>query len=268
MDVQKIGLFLAALRRERGLTQEQLGEQLGVTNKTVSRWEKGNYLPPVEMLQSLSEFYNVSINELLSGERLTEREYREKAEENIKSALDNSFTLKEKIAFYKKKWSREHRGSLIAVALLVLALYAWGFCYDGRGLQLLAMGAAFFCSLIRYNRMMAYVEARAFDPAIGEDPEESGRTVLMRRIRVSGLILLAVSIWLCVDLGYNFFSALVPEINDGLTVRGVFGQLFFGSDGRRWSLENYFRGFMAAFAAAGMLGIGNIALACAREETR
>ena len=47
MDMQKIGSFLAALRKERNLTQDELGAQIGVTNKTISRWETGNYLPPV-----------------------------------------------------------------------------------------------------------------------------------------------------------------------------------------------------------------------------
>ena len=46
MDMISIGKFIAALRKEKGLTQEQLGEKLGVTNKTVSRWETGTYLPP------------------------------------------------------------------------------------------------------------------------------------------------------------------------------------------------------------------------------
>ena len=59
MDTIKIGNFLAELRKEQGLTQEALGEKIGVTNKTVSRWENGNYLPPVEMLQELSKLYNI-----------------------------------------------------------------------------------------------------------------------------------------------------------------------------------------------------------------
>ena len=80
MDMIKIGEFLAKLRKEQGWTQEQLGEKLGVTNKTVSRWEKGNYLPPVEMLQMMSEVYGLTINEILSGERLTQEQYRQKAE--------------------------------------------------------------------------------------------------------------------------------------------------------------------------------------------
>ena len=83
MDTQKIGKFLAELRKERNLTQDELGEKIGVTNKTVSRWENGNYLPPVEILQILSNLYNVSINELLSGERLNDEHYKENAEERL-----------------------------------------------------------------------------------------------------------------------------------------------------------------------------------------
>ncbi|MDE7337169.1 MAG: helix-turn-helix domain-containing protein [Clostridia bacterium] len=83
MDLQKIGNFLAQLRKDKNLTQEELGEQIGVTNKTVSRWENGNYLPPVEILQLLSKFYDVSINELLSGERLNDVVYKQNAEEYI-----------------------------------------------------------------------------------------------------------------------------------------------------------------------------------------
>ena len=65
MDTIKVGNFLKVLRKEKGLTQEMLGAQIGVTNKTISRWENGNYLPPVECLKVLAEFYDVSINEII-----------------------------------------------------------------------------------------------------------------------------------------------------------------------------------------------------------
>ena len=52
MDMQKIGSFLAELRKEKNLTQDELGAQIGVTNKTISRWETGNYLPPVKQITS------------------------------------------------------------------------------------------------------------------------------------------------------------------------------------------------------------------------
>ena len=96
MDIEKIGRYLAKLRHKHNLTQEQLAEKLGVTNKTVSRWETGKYLPPVEALQQLSEFYKITINEILSGQELNHEEYKEKAEENIKSVLKvSAFTLQD-----------------------------------------------------------------------------------------------------------------------------------------------------------------------------
>ena len=103
MDMVKMGSFLAELRKERRLTQAELGEKLGVTNKTVSRWETGSYMPPVEALEELSRLYGLTINELLSGRKLTAEEYREMAESNIRETLKASaFELKEKQMFFKK----------------------------------------------------------------------------------------------------------------------------------------------------------------------
>ena len=100
MDQIKIGKFIAALRKDKGLMQEQLGEKLGVTNKTISRWENGNYMPDVEMLSLLSKEFGVSINELISGEQLWAEDFKKAADDNLVTALNNStFTLKEKIVF-------------------------------------------------------------------------------------------------------------------------------------------------------------------------
>lgn len=163
MDNKKIGVFLAELRRREGLTQEQLGERLGVTNKTVSRWENGNYLPPVEMLQAMSRLYGITINEILSGERLTEENYREKAEENIAAALDNSaFSLKEKIDFFKRKWRKEHISTFVLGMLAAVALYTAGILLDN-GLQLCGYLWCIGFLLYQNNQMMIYVEDRAFD---------------------------------------------------------------------------------------------------------
>ena len=104
MDQVKIGKFIAQCRNEKNITQEELGEKLGVTNKTTSRWENGHYLPDIEMMQLLSKEFSISINELISGEKINDLDYKEKAEENLIVALENStFTLKEKIEFHKKE---------------------------------------------------------------------------------------------------------------------------------------------------------------------
>lgn len=68
MDTLKIGKFIALKRKEKKMTQEDLARVLGVTNKTVSRWENGNYMPDLSLLKPLSETLGVSLNELLSGE--------------------------------------------------------------------------------------------------------------------------------------------------------------------------------------------------------
>ena len=109
MDQKKIGQFIAALRQETGLTQAALGERLGVTNKTVSRWENGNYMPDVSLLPQLSKELGVGVNELLSGERIAQdSEYRRKADEAILSAMRSSFSWRHRRAFWRQKWLREH----------------------------------------------------------------------------------------------------------------------------------------------------------------
>lgn len=103
MDQVKIGKFIAALRKEKAMTQEQLGAKLGVTNKTVSRWETGTYLPDVEMLSLLSQEFGVSLNELVAGERLAAEKFQEAADHNLATVLtDSAFTLEERVAFSKR----------------------------------------------------------------------------------------------------------------------------------------------------------------------
>ena len=163
MDVKKIGNFLGELRKEKGFTQEQLGEQLGVTNKTVSRWENGNYLPPVEILQLLSELYGISINELLCAQRLQEREFKEKAEENIRTVLrSSSFTLHEKIDYYKKKWRREHIADYVIGALAVIAFYVCCVILEN-DMEMLAFLMCPILITVLNKRMMTYVEEHVYD---------------------------------------------------------------------------------------------------------
>ena len=168
MDQIKIGKFIGTLRKEKGLTQEQLGEKLGVTNKTISRWENGNYMPDVEMLSLLSKEFDVSINELISGERLLSEDFRKVADSNLVTALDNStFTLKEKIAFFKKKWLHEHIAAIILCVAAWVGLIIW-LTLKLRGNDSYALlGAvggllAVLFYVVLYNRMMIYVEKHAY----------------------------------------------------------------------------------------------------------
>lgn len=72
MDQVKIGSFLRELRKEKILTQEALAEQLGVSNRTISRWETGSNMPDIGMLVEIADYYDVSIPEIINGERKSE----------------------------------------------------------------------------------------------------------------------------------------------------------------------------------------------------
>ena len=69
MDQVKIGKFLAELRKEKEMTQEQLADRLNVARRTVSRWETGSNMPDMDILIELSDFYSVGLREILDGER-------------------------------------------------------------------------------------------------------------------------------------------------------------------------------------------------------
>ena len=69
MDQKKIGLFLKELRREKKLTQEQFAEIIGVTNRSISRWENGINMPDFDLVIEIAKYYDVSIEEILDGER-------------------------------------------------------------------------------------------------------------------------------------------------------------------------------------------------------
>ena len=87
MDQKKTGRFLKELRREKGLTQEQLAERFGVTNRSVSRWENGVNMPDLDLVIDIADYFEVSIDEFLDGERKTEMKDK-KTEEMLRKVAD------------------------------------------------------------------------------------------------------------------------------------------------------------------------------------
>lgn len=118
MDTKKIGKFISENRKRKGLTQEQLGELLGVTNKTISRWENGNYMPDLSLLVPLSETLDISLNELLNGKYITEDKIMETTEKSLKNTINYS---KNMLVQEKRKISI---GIMIFGAFLCFAAFA------------------------------------------------------------------------------------------------------------------------------------------------
>ena len=98
MDQIKIGRFIAKARKSQNITQKQVAEALSISDKTVSKWERGRGLPEVSLMLPLCEVLHISVNELLTGERVSESEYRKKAEENMMNLMQENEENKKRIA--------------------------------------------------------------------------------------------------------------------------------------------------------------------------
>ena len=151
MDQIKTGKFIADERKKKGYTQRQLAEQLGISDKTISKWERGNGFPEISLLLPLCNELDLSVNELLTGERISETEYREKAEENMVNLVKEAQESKKKIIMSAMV------GVLVIVAAVPLFVVAGMFEMQvwtrvllmGIGFVIMVMGIAIACVLDR-----------------------------------------------------------------------------------------------------------------------
>ena len=119
MDLVKIGKFLQELRKENGLTQEQLAERMGVARRTVSRWETGSNMPDLDLLIELSDLYETDLREILSGERKSERMNKE-LKETVMQVAD--YSGEEKARLTRRMHGMFIAGLLGFAAFLVITL--------------------------------------------------------------------------------------------------------------------------------------------------
>lgn len=115
MNQKRIGDFVATLRKEKGITQQELGDYLGVTNKTVSRWETGKYMPDIAIIPDLCKFFGISINEFICGGRVEEDVFRKQADMNILDILTQDKKLRK-----QKQYSEMLGGAGTGLILSVL----------------------------------------------------------------------------------------------------------------------------------------------------
>lgn len=117
MEKRRFGDFISSLRKEKGLTQRELAEALCVTDKAVSRWETGKSYPDIEIMQSIAAYFDVSVNELLQGERIAEKDIVNISDMNLLDAL-------------KRLKKNEERFSVTVVILIVLVMVLAGVFGD------------------------------------------------------------------------------------------------------------------------------------------
>ena len=155
MDQKKVGLFLKTLRKEKNITQEVLAETLNVSSRTVSRWETGSNMPDISLLVELSEFYQVSIPEIINGERKSEKMNQETKDIAIKMA-----------EYSKNELNREKR-EIISALLMVFGVFiiisalaifpnesSWGSIYAIIGGATLTVGIYFRIKFVLVKRVL------------------------------------------------------------------------------------------------------------------
>lgn len=98
MDQIKIGKFIAEIRKEQNFTQRQLADILSISDKTVSKWECGKGLPEVSLMIPLCDALQITVNDLLTGERVSEVDYQKKAEENMMNLINENEENKKRMA--------------------------------------------------------------------------------------------------------------------------------------------------------------------------
>ena len=157
MDQIKIGKFISELRKTKNMTQQQLGEKIGVSSKTISKWETGKGMPDLSSLKPLSVCLEISINELLSGEKIEEEKYADKLEENIINTIEYS----DKQVNNKK--------TLIGILLIVFGVFisfsamsifasesSWGSIYSVLGTIISLVGVSKLTRKLSYGKRLLF----------------------------------------------------------------------------------------------------------------
>ena len=209
MDQKKIGSFLRELRKNEGLTQEQVAEKLGISSRTISRWETGAYMPDISMLVGIAEMYDVDVREIIDGER---------KEENMDSEVKE---VAEKMADYSTmeknnmlKWFKMMGiGTMIISLCLIILNFVRPFAM--RDLMPSLEWRMIFANVISPNALLMYVMlafslvvivfASGKVQSIGQD----SKTVKLTKLIIIASIIIAVAaviesvyaLWLYTQMG-------------------------------------------------------------------
>lgn len=155
MNQEKIGKFIANMRKEKKLTQQDLAEKLNVSDRTIGNWENGRNMPDLSLFKPLCDELGITINELISGEKLKKEVYQEKFEENVIKTIDYSS---------KKINSKTNLIGIILITIGVLLSFtamtilpsdsSWGSVYSVFGLIVSLIGISHFTKKLNYKKRL------------------------------------------------------------------------------------------------------------------
>ena len=130
----ELGRFISTCRKEKNLTQKQLGEELGVTDRAVSKWENGKSFPDISLIEPLCQILDISVSEFMLGKRIEPEKYQEETEKAWIASLDEPLLYKIQMIIYILQ--------IAAVAVLQIPLFAHGV------MRVNAICAGVWCALV------------------------------------------------------------------------------------------------------------------------
>ena len=155
MNQEKIGKFIAECRRKKNMTQQELAEKLGVSDRTIGNWENGRNMPDLSLFKPLCDELDISLNDLMSGEVVKSKEYQEKLEENIINTI--SYTNKK----------LENKNNIIGLLLIIfgvlislsaIAIFpsesSWGAIYSVFGAIISLLGVSRFTKKLNHSKRL------------------------------------------------------------------------------------------------------------------
>lgn len=157
MNQERIGKFIASSRREKKLTQQDLAEKLGVTDRAISNWENGKNMPDLSLFKPLCDILDITINDLMSGEKVSEKEYQERLEENIVNTIDYT---NRKIESGKNLLGIIFIGLGLLISITALAIFpsesSWGCIYSIFGVIISTIGISVFTRKLKLSKKVLY----------------------------------------------------------------------------------------------------------------
>ena len=149
MNQEKIGKFIAECRKEKGLTQQELAEKLNVTDRSISKWENAKCLPDLSLFNPLCQELGITINELLSGEKIKKEHYQEKFEENIVKTIDYS----------TKKLTKYNSILFVAISAIIIfpSESSWSSNYSVFGIIIFTIGIARLAKPITWYKRLIII---------------------------------------------------------------------------------------------------------------
>ena len=158
MNQESIGKFIAKCRKEKNMTQSELAEKLGVTDKSIGNWENGRNMPDLSLFKPLCDELGITINDLMSGEKISKDKYQEKFEENIVNTIDYST---KKINKYS---------NIVGLILVIFGLFisisaimifpsesSWGSIYSVFGVIIFIIGISKLTNKIKLSKRLLLI---------------------------------------------------------------------------------------------------------------